>query len=333
MPDSTPLAERVTALGHDMAFPLTDRDVERLVKRTRRRARQRRTRHLALISLTGALCIGSGLWWAVTQVHSRGATRMASIGSPPPPSGMGSSRVSPTRLRDGSVLRPLNDETRLAVLKETPHHIVVDLQRGRTRVEVVPNVERSFEVRAGDVIVRVMGTIFTVERVADRVGVTVERGTVQVDWGVGRQELHVAEGGWFPPLQVRPQAPANDRVDELLRAADAARIAGRSEDAATLLDRAVRKWPDDPQAPLAAFTLGRVLLFELRRPAPAATAFATARALAPTGSFAEDAMAREVEAWSIAGERATARRRARDYLRAYPRGRRVDEVSAFGGLR
>jgi hypothetical protein len=53
----------------------------------------------------------------------------------------------------------------------------------------------------------------------------------------------------------------------------------------------------DPRAPLAAFTLGRVLLRELARPREAAAAFAQARALAPRGPFVEDALAREVEAW------------------------------------
>ena len=73
-------------------------------------------------------------------------------------------------------------------------------------------------------------------------------------------------------------------------------------------------------------------MLELHRPAQAAAAFATARGLAPAGPFAEDALAREVEAWAAANDRGSARRRAREYVRSYPRGRRLTEVRAFGEL-
>jgi transmembrane sensor len=94
----------------------------------------------------------------------------------------------------------------------------------------------------------------------------------------------------------------------------------------------LREHAADARAPLAAFTLGRVLLTELHRPREAAAAFASARALAPSGAFAEDALAREVEAWAKAGEVAQARARAEEYLRLYSRGRRADVVKVLGGL-
>ena len=98
-----------------------------------------------------------------------------------------------------------------------------------------------------------------------------------------------------------------------------------------MLRKIVESHRSDPRAPLAAFTLGRVLLMELGQPRQAAAAFAEARALAPDGPFAEDALAREVEAWAKAGDGAKARARAQDYLRAYPSGRRVPAVRALGG--
>ena len=45
-----------------------------------------------------------------------------------------------------------------------------------------------------------------------------------------------------------------------------------------------------------------------------ADAFATARQLAPNGSLAQDALAREVEAWSKAGRPDDAYRAARQYV-------------------
>ena len=122
-----------------------------------------------------------------------------------------------------------------------------------------------------------------------------------------------------------------ETAETLLAAADAARLQGRAQEGAALLRRIVQHHRADPRAPLAAFTLGRVLLMELAQPRQAAAAFAEARALAPHGPFAEDALAREVEAWAKAGDDAKARARAQDYLRAYPSGRRVPAVRALGG--
>ena len=101
-------------------------------------------------------------------------------------------------------------------------------------------------------------------------------------------------------------------------AADRARLAGHAEQGAELLRKLLREHPDDPRAPLAAFTLGRLLLTELGRPAEAAAAFAQVRRLSPHGAFAEDALAREVEALGKAGLAADARARADEYQRLYP---------------
>jgi transmembrane sensor len=86
----------------------------------------------------------------------------------------------------------------------------------------------------------------------------------------------------------------------------------------------------DPRASLAAFTLGRVLLDELGRPAEAAAAFERARGAG--GAMAEDALAREVEACSKAGNVERARELAALYMRTYPSGRRARAVAKFGGV-
>jgi transmembrane sensor len=99
-----------------------------------------------------------------------------------------------------------------------------------------------------------------------------------------------------------------------------------------MLERVVAQHASDSRAPLAAFTLGRVLLDQLGRPHEAAQAFAAARRLAPGGALAQDALAREVESWSRAGEADFARARAQEFIRLYPTSRRKKAVRRFGGL-
>lgn len=129
-------------------------------------------------------------------------------------------------------------------------------------------------------------------------------------------------------------APASmrDEPGDLLLAADVKRLSHHAAEALVPLRKIVADHRDDPRAQLAAFTLGRVLLDELGRPNEAAQAFADAEALLPNGALAEDAVAREVEAWSRAGDATRARVVAEDYLKRYPEGRKRRSVRRFGGL-
>ena len=125
---------------------------------------------------------------------------------------------------------------------------------------------------------------------------------------------------------------AQESAEALMHAADNARRAGKAADAVPLLQRLLREHAADVRAPLAAFTLGRILLVQLRRPAEAAEAFALSRRLAPGGALAADALAREVEAWARAGDATRAARLGREYSTAYPRGQRLPAVRRWGGL-
>ncbi len=120
-----------------------------------------------------------------------------------------------------------------------------------------------------------------------------------------------------------------DAPAELLLASDVARLSGHPADAVPLLERVLQDHVSDARAPLAAFTLGRVLLDELHRPGEAARAFASAEQLSPDGPLAEDALGREVEAWAKAGNRIEAHARAESYLARYPNGRREALVRKF----
>jgi transmembrane sensor len=144
---------------------------------------------------------------------------------------------------------------------------------------------------------------------------------------------HAEQGDFkraFTLLQAERE-PVADDVEELLLAADAARLSGHPSQALPFLRKVVDRHDDDPRAPLAAFTLGGVLLNQLGHPREAQSAYARARALAPQGSLAQDALAREVEAAHRAGDPARARVLALDYLERYPNGR-LQAVRGFGGL-
>jgi transmembrane sensor len=213
-----------------------------------------------------------------------------------------------------------------------------------------------------------LGTTFTVQYLsADRLEIAVEDGRVRVrapgvdreitagdrgEFAVLRSPSAIESSGRAPPSPApsswRPLAE-NGRYDEahtalkkagpnavrnettdLLLAADAARLSGYPSEAVPYLERVVRAHSSDPRSSLASFTLGRVLLDELGRPREAADAFARARAAG--GPLAEDALAREVEAASRAGDTTRSRELAHDYQTLYPKGRRTRAVSRFGGL-
>jgi transmembrane sensor len=141
-----------------------------------------------------------------------------------------------------------------------------------------------------------------------------------------------AYGAAYARLSAEGPSAVRDTPEDLLLAADVARLGGHPERAVGLLERVVSGYPFDSRAPLASFTLGRTLLEQLGRPRPAARAFATARQLDRAGALAQDALAREVEAWSRAGEADKARARAVEYLKRYPKGRRVSAVRRLGGI-
>ena len=356
MSDGQDLLRQIASAGARLDPRLSDRDVERLVAGSCHRVRRRTLRRVGL--LTASAAIVAAAWFAARSPESAKTVAVA----PYPP--MVAPLSAPDRalhLADGSLATPLDTGSDIALVRQSVAQVELALASGRGRFEVAPRLERTFSVRAGEVTVTVVGTVFTVERIADRVGVAVERGTVRVDWGVGSRLLRQSESGWFPPLQVsvasepkatrpprgklvRPRAQVvmretesslplsarGETAEQLLLEADGARLAGRPERGADLLRRLLREHRGDPRAPLAAFTLGRVLLMELGRPREAAAAFAEVRELSPGGSFAEDALAREVEAWSQAGQVELAHARAQEYLRSYPGGRRATTVRSMG---
>lgn len=152
--------------------------------------------------------------------------------------------------------------------------------------------------------------------------------SVPGDWRALAREQDYARA--YEAMRAEPK-PVRDEAEDLLLASDVARLSKHPAEAIAPLQKIVRDHRGDARAPLAAFTLGRVLLEE-KRAREAADAFAEARALDPHGAVAEDALAREAEAAAAAGDGARARRVAESYVAAYPNGARVALVRRWGNL-
>jgi len=253
-------------------------------------------------------------------------------------------------LRDGSEIVIESPTTVIKKKRESETEILFELEAGAAHFEVVPKPSRVFRVNAGPATVEVVGTSFSVKRSQSRSEVTVDRGRVIVSWNGGSRVLNKGESGTFPPIEEKiaseatASAPAArdtatargeamTSAEALFASADKARKEGRPDQALGYLKAITDRHAGDPRAPLAAFTRGRVLLESLGRPREAAHAFAQARNLSGKRSaLAEDALAREVEAYAAAGDAGTARERAELYRRNYPKGLRLHQVIRSGGL-
>ncbi len=355
MVDRQDLMRQIADAGARMAPTLSDGDVERLIARASARRQRRKARRNALAFGAAVALITTTLAVAVSRMRSSDSGAAATHQGPALPTASGV-----LLLADGSRAVSLDSSTQISLIEEHSDRVALSLSRGRGYFDVTRRPTRTLVVRAGDVTITVLGTAFTVERVADRVGVSVERGVVRVEWGVASALVHAGESGWYPPLVMsapsdpsgaaeeapplhsvrvlknaspreRPATPTMSRAEragELLLAADNARLAGHPAQGAEFLRELLREHADDRRAPLAAFTLGRMLLMQLHQPNEAATAFAESRRLSPRGTFAEDALAREIEALRSAGRPAEARALAREYLHTYPNGRRAVAVRA-----
>jgi transmembrane sensor len=135
----------------------------------------------------------------------------------------------------------------------------------------------------------------------------------------------------YVDLNQRGKGAVRDEPADLMLAADVARLSSHPSEAVAPLRKLCDAYPNDKRAPVAAFTLGRVLLDDLGRASEAAAVFEKARVLWPSGPLAEDALAREVEAWKRAGNADRVRALADQYLRQYPEGRHAAALRKIAG--
>jgi TolA-binding protein len=107
---------------------------------------------------------------------------------------------------------------------------------------------------------------------------------------------------------------------ELLGLADAARVAGQTDQAVTLLTTLRRRFPGSANAAAAAFSLGRIAFERRAAYSEAVRWFSTYLDEAPNGPLMGDAVGRLMESRHRKGDRAGARADAEQYLRRFPRG-------------
>jgi transmembrane sensor len=334
---------------------------ERLLGRVNLRLKRRKWAARGATAAVAIALVGVGFGLEQHRSHPLAIAPTAPMQATPP---------SAITLHEGSTiaLDPASAEVR--VVEQTPTHVSVDVVRGAARYSVVPNPKRAFEVHAGLVTVTVVGTEFVVEPRAEGAWVEVTRGKVRVSWNGEEAFVAAGESGTFPPTaqvqtsdreqgqllgpQAQPRqvyrsrvaghdyrgayavlsrhpALAGDTVEDLLVAADVARLSDHPSEALPYLQRVVREHPRDARAPLAAFTLGRTL-GGLGRTQEAMSMFGKVRASWPDSTLAEDALLRQAEAASHIGDMANARRFAEEYDREYPNGSRRAEIRRFAHL-
>jgi transmembrane sensor len=125
-------------------------------------------------------------------------------------------------------------------------------------------------------------------------------------------------GVLLPQDHDTPALAANSSIEALFVRADIARRAGHPEQAHVPLEQIVAGHAHDSRTPLAAFSLARLYLDSLGRPADAARMFERSLALGLSTALVQDAFARRVEAWSRAGDSERTRAAIADYTQRYP---------------
>jgi hypothetical protein len=113
--------------------------------------------------------------------------------------------------------------------------------------------------------------------------------------------------------------------EQLLALNDIARWNSQRGRAIQALRRILDQYPGSEFAPIAAFTLGNMLDAAGDRKG-ANEAFAMYRRLSPKGEFAEDTLARQIDAAIERGDLPLARKLAEQYATDFPSGRRLGEI-------
>lgn len=121
------------------------------------------------------------------------------------------------------------------------------------------------------------------------------------------------------------QVLSHASADELMVLVDVARATGNRGRAIQALRRVTESFVSNPNAPIAAMTLGRMLMQAGDRKG-ASEAFSLYRRLSPEGDFAEDALASDIQAAVEAGDWERAQSLAKQYETDFPDGRHLEQI-------
>ncbi len=159
--------ERVSETLEQMRFDYSSAETARMLGEIRRRSKVAAQRRAAL-AVSGTLIVFLGIGLLVGQ-------RLLSVNALP--RSVPSLATSP--LPDGSSVVVLSGDP-IRLIHVSPDKMDLEVTRGRVRFEVTKRPSRTFEVRAGEVRVQVLGTVFEVSRDNDIVKVEVFEGRVRV---------------------------------------------------------------------------------------------------------------------------------------------------------
>jgi transmembrane sensor len=120
-----------------------------------------------------------------------------------------------------------------------------------------------------------------------------------------------------------------DDVSMLVALADVARLSHHPDAAVAPLERILAIAPRHPNAPLSAFTLGKIEMDELGHPARGAVFFERCIALGAPRSLEEAVYMRWADALARSGDAAGAQRVATRYREKYPHGQYLDGMSRW----
>ncbi len=181
-----------------------------------------------------ALAAGAALWFGLQTASPSTASTAGAQALVPG----ASARLAPNHavvFSDGSRADALSVDMRLVTRAQDSRRVEAELATGAARFEVVPNRAREFVIRAGNVSVSVLGTVFTVAHEGPRVHVAVLVGKVRVDWAGGSTTLAQDSEGVFPPApEVLPPEPP----------VDSAQIAATSPSATSLEGASRKRWSE-----------------------------------------------------------------------------------------
>lgn len=128
------------------------------------------------------------------------------------------------------------------------------------------------------------------------------------------------------PGGIRGAITSARSATELMAISDVARHKGGDPSAAVdALTRVVQDFPSDPNAQVAAWTLGK-MYEKMGQPVLAQTYFEKYRSLSPNGVLAEDALCKQIRAEHRASHKDEAVRMGKEYLNKYPDGPCKEDV-------
>jgi hypothetical protein len=222
------------------------------------------------------------------------------------------------------------------------------IDKGRVRLSVPRQKPgHHFSLRAGPYAISVLGTKFQVRVAGDSVGVDVEEGVVEVSRGARVVRVEAGEAWTSPsgteaaarprvvrarerlaavaPVAAESVPQSNQAVADQFRQAQVALSEGHPQKALELLESLARGL--GPAAENAAYEVGKILRYDLKRPRQALAAWYRYRTRFPHGMLRAETDISIVDALLVVGDKSGALAEADAFLSRYPDSERRGELT------